>query len=397
MFKKLFPTLIAVILLISVVAITGNNNQYMAEKENSVSVSRVISENKEMRAVWVTYMDLDMRGTDMSYKAFIKKFQHIADTSKEKGFNTLIVQVRPFSDAFYTSQYYPYSHLLTGTQGKDPGYDPLKYMCHYAHKINLEIHAWINPYRIKLNDSPQKLSENHPYLNNQSMGVVYKGDIYINPSSNEGRTLIKNGVREIIKNYDIDGIQFDDYFYPTSSTAFDKKEYKEYVSSVGRGNEISLKSWRITNVNILIAETYSLIHNLKDEVVFGVSPQGNIRNNYDLYADVKSWCEKSGYIDYICPQLYYSLENPTLTFKDALNQWMELEFCQDVKLYIGLAGYKIGTDSDDGTWNKSSTILQEELKLVRKNNINGFMFYSFANLETKQASKEVNNLTKLLD
>lgn len=395
--KRILPAFIAIVLLVSAIAITRKN---ISENENkqaeTVSTTTKVTEKEELRAVWVTYMDLDMRNTDMSYKAFVEKFKHIADTSKEKGFNALIVQVRPFSDAFYESQYYPYSHLLTGTQGKDPGYDPLKYMCYYADKIGMKIHAWVNPYRVKINKSPKKLAENHPYLNNKSIGIEYNGEIYLNPASTDARELIKNGIREIVKNYDVDGIQFDDYFYPTTDAEFDKADYEKYVDKVGADKAISLQDWRTAQVNILIAETYNTIHSIKGNVVFGISPQGNIDNDYEMCADVKSWCSKSGYIDYICPQLYYSLENPALTFGDALTQWKNLEYCDDVELYIGIAGYKIGTDSDNGTWETSNTILRDEVQLIRKNNINGFMFYSFANLESEIAAKEVSNLVKTI-
>lgn len=393
--KRILPMIISVALLVAVIAVTKQNvTENKVSTTEPIQTSATIKQKEELRAVWVTYMDLDMQSTDMSYKSFIKKFKNIADTSKEKGFNTLIVQVRPFSDAFYESQYYPYSHLLTGTQGKDPGYDPLKYMCYYADKIGMKIHAWVNPYRIKISKSPKKLAENHPYLNNKNIGIEYDGDIYLNPSSTDARELIKNGIREIVKNYDVDGIQFDDYFYPTTDTEFDKSYYENYVENVGTDKAISLQEWRITQVNILIAETYNVIHSLKDDVVFGISPQGNIENDYEMCADVKNWCSKYGYIDYICPQLYYSLENPALTFEDALNNWLSLEYCEDVELYIGIAGYKIGTDSDEGTWQNSDTILSAEVKLIRKNKLNGFMFYSFANLESETAEKEVANLVK---
>ena len=394
--KRLLPSIIALVLLVSIVAISKDNPKNTTPTEPAKTTS-IVKDNKEMRAVWVTYMDLDMQNTNMSYNAFISKFKHIADTSKAKGFNTLIVQIRPFADAFYSSQYFPYSHLLTGIQGKNPGYDPLKYMCHYSHKIGLGIHAWINPYRVKISNSPKKLAKNHPYLNNKDIGIKYNNEIYLNPASNDARELIKNGIREVIKNYDVDGIQFDDYFYPTTDENFDKKSYDKYVSNVGAGKAISLQKWRTANVNILIAEVYQLIHRTKENIVFGISPQGNIDNNDDLCADVKSWCCKSGYIDYICPQLYYSLDNPALKFQDALNQWKSLKFSNNVTLYIGIAGYKTGTGSDDGTWENSDTILKKELELIRQNDINGFMFYSFADLEREPASKEVSNMVKLLD
>lgn len=384
-----FPLIITIITLCVIIAVTGSQDKPVSKKVSA-------EPKQEMRGVWVTYMDLDMQKTDMTYSSFKKKFNHIADEAKNDNFNTLIVQVRPFSDALYSSSYYPYSHLLTGTQGKNPGYDPLKYMCDYSHKKGLKIHAWVNPYRVRSTKS-LKLSENNPYMNNRELGVKVKEGIYYNPAIANVRKLIENGVKEIVKKYDVDGVQFDDYFYPTQSKSFDRAQYDEYVNSIGEQKTLSLEDWRIANVNILVAECYSLVHNIKKNVVFGISPQGNIDNDYEMYADVRSWCSKYGYIDYICPQLYYSLKNPALKFETALHNWTSLEYNKSVTLYIGIAGYKTGTDSDSGTWSYSDKILQEEVKLVRKSKLKGFMLYSFVNLESEQAAKEVSNLIEILD
>lgn len=392
--KKL-PLIISLAVLIGIIGFSGTriNNNFKVQKAVKTSSAGIIT---EMRGVWVTYMDLDMEGTDRSYNSFKKKFNYIADKAKSKNFNTLIVQVRPCSDALYNSSYFPYSHIISGKQGKNPNYDPLKYMCEYTHKIGMKIHAWINPYRVR-SSSKLKLSSDNPYKNNRSLGIKVGDGIYYKPALSNVRKLIENGIKEIVKNYEVDGIQFDDYFYPTSDESFDKKEYEQYCENVGIDMAVSLKDWRIANVNILIAECYSLIHNIKNEVVFGISPQGNIQNDYEMCADVNSWCAKSGYVDYICPQLYYSLKNPALTFERALKNWTSLDYSKDVTLYIGIAGYKTGTDSDGGTWNYSDKILQEEVKMVRKKKLNGFMFYSYANLESKKAAKEVSNLVEILD
>ena len=160
-------------------------------------------------------------------------------------------------------------------------------------------------------------------------------------------------------------------------------------------NALPLDEWRMNNVNMLVADCFEICH--KHGKLFGISPQGNISNDYGLYADVKSWCSKYGYLDYICPQLYYSLDNPALSFKDALNEWISLEYNDSVTLLIGLAGYKTGTDSDSGTWQDSEDILRKELKLIRKSKLNGFMLYSFADLQRDEAAKEITNLVKELN
>lgn len=383
------PIIISVCLLLVLVAISNIDREKQPEKKKaSEAIQTVAVSKEEMRGVWVTYMDLDMSGTDYTYKSFKAKFNKIADTAKKDKFNTLVVQVRPFSDSLYKSEYYPCSHILSGKQGKNIEYDALKYMVEYSHKIGLKIHAWVNPYRVKHKDGVA-LSKDNPYVKDKSLGVKIKGNIYLNPSLKKVRTLIENGVREIIKKYDVDGVQFDDYFYPTDKKSFDSKQYKSYKKK-HKENALPLDEWRMANVNVLVADCFGICH--KYGKIFGISPQGNIENDYSMYADVKSWCSQYGYIDYICPQLYYSLNNPALSFKDALYMWENLDYNKDVKLYIGLAGYKAGTDADSGTWKNKNNILKKELKLIRKNNINGVIFYSYADLLSKKAEKEVKNL-----
>lgn len=394
-FKNKIPLIVSIAALIATVAFSSLKDSNTTIQKKAVKTSSVKIE-KEMRGIWISFMELDMEGTDRSYKSFKKKFRKIADNCKKKKFNTLIVQVRPYSDALYNSKYYPFSHIISGTQGKNPGYDPLKYMCDYTHKIGLSIHAWINPYRIRSSDE-LKLSKENPYIKNKNLGVKVGKGIYYNPALPKVRKLIENGIKEIIYNYDVDGIQFDDYFYPTTKESFDKKQYVKYKDEVGEKNAVSLKYWRMSNVNILIAECYSIIHNNSKRIVFGISPQGNIENDYEMCADVYAWCSKSGYVDYICPQLYYSLNNPALKFNKALKNWTSIKFSDDVNLYIGIAGYKAGTDADNGTWKNSENILKQEVELIRKNNLNGFMFYSYKNLNDKICLKEINNLTDYLD
>ncbi|MGN1051002.1 MAG: family 10 glycosylhydrolase, partial [Acutalibacteraceae bacterium] len=155
--------------------------------------------------------------------------------------------------------------------------------------------------------------------------------------------------------------------------------------------------WRNNNVNKLIATTYEIIKNTNPNVEFGISPQGNIDNNKNLYADVKSWCEISGYVDYICPQIYFSLDNPALNFEDCLASWQNLNFAENVKLYVGLAGYKAGTNKDKGTWLDNDDILKNEYEITKDKNIDGIMLYSFEALENKTAKKELLNLKKVLN
>lgn len=400
-YKQLAPILIVLSVLICIVAVasykgqnsnTNSSNQSTNDTVNVFSVKQNTYNNEEMRGVWVSYMELTMENEkDKSQKRFTEKFEEIAENCKNLGYNTLVVQVRPFCDALYKSDYFPWSHILTGEQGKNPNYDPLKIICDVCREKNLNIHAWINPYRISTQNSPSELSENNPYVKDSSVGFKTQSGTYLDPSNENARRLIIDGIEEIVSNYDIDAIQFDDYFYPADMGSEDDAQYKEYIN--GCENEsMTLKEWRKANVNLLISEVYLRIHSIKNNVEFGISPQGNINNNDKLFADVQLWCTTKGYIDYICPQIYFSLDNPALSFEDSLQSWCELDFASNVNLYVGLAGYKAGTDDDEGTWLNDDNILAQEYNIICENEkANGLMMYSYASLFSDNGKKEMEN------
>lgn len=371
---------------------TNSSNQSTNDTVNVFSVKQNTYNNEEMRGVWVSYMELTMENEkDKSQKRFTEKFEEIAENCKNLGYNTLVVQVRPFCDALYKSDYFPWSHILTGEQGKNPNYDPLKIICDVCREKNLNIHAWVNPYRISTQNSPSELSENNPYVKDSSVGFKTQSGTYLDPSNENARRLIIDGIEEIVSNYDIDAIQFDDYFYPADMGSEDDTQYREYIN--GCENEsMTLEEWRKANVNLLISEVYLRIHSIKNNVEFGISPQGNINNNDKLFADVQLWCTTRGYIDYICPQIYFSLDNPALTFEDSLQSWCELEFASNVNLYVGLAGYKAGTDDDEGTWLNDDNILAQEYNIICENEkTSGLMMYSYASLFSDDGKKEMEN------
>ena len=406
--KKFAPVILSAVLLVTALAARAYSENGEVKPVSTSTMGTATNDNakveqnerstKEMRGVWVSYIELDMQNeSDKSESAFREKFKDIAITSKNAGFNTLIVQVRPFCDALYKSAYFPYSHILSGEQGVSPDYDALKVMCEICSELDLDIHAWVNPYRISTDSTPQVLSENNPYVIDNELGEETENGVFLNPANKMARKLIIDGVTEIVKNYDVDGIQFDDYFYPTQDSEFDNEEYAEYVDTVGAMNCMSIDNWRLANVNTLICDTYRAIHKISDDVEFGISPQGNIDNNAQIYADVKTWCICKGFVDYICPQLYYSLDNPALTFEDSLTAWSELDINKSVKLYVGLAGYKANSDADEGTWLYSNNILADEYKIaVNNEKVSGIMLYSYSALKDENASTEIANLTKAM-
>ena len=407
--KKIVPIIVSVIAMLSVICISSFTREKPPKKQNDINNIAALSSkatadtpesDEEMRGVWVSYMELSMENeSSKTQKAFEDKFTEIAQKCCESGFNTLIVQVRPFCDALYKSSYFPWSHILTGTQGENPQYDALQIMCDICKENNLKIHAWINPYRVSSNETPKKLSDNNPYIKNSEIGIKTDNGIFLDPSNETAQQLVCDGVKEIAENYDVDGIQFDDYFYHTEDESFDKKQYEAYIEKYGKKNSMNLDNWRMQNVNTLICKVYRTIKSVDSSVEFGISPQGNIGNNDGLYADVKSWCTCKGFADYICPQIYFSLENPALTFEDCLDSWTSLDFDENVKLYVGLGGYKAGNgEYDEKTWLLSDSILADEYDILRNNkSVRGFMLYSYNCLEDDTAKKEINNLINALN
>ena len=420
------PIIIAIILLIGSIytAMNIKNNQINNEPhdesstiETNTSVSSESNVSKpteneydykeldEMRGIWIPFMSLDMKVTDYSESAFKSKFDNIVEQSKAYGLNTLVVHVRPYGDSLYPSEIFPWSHLLTGTQGNNPGFDPLAYMVEKTHAEGLEFHAWVNPLRIQSKETPSILAENNPYnqwrndndTSNDDYVVDFDNGKYYNPAYPQVQAKIISGIREIVKNYKVDAVQFDDYFYPTQDPSFDKVAYDKYCSKINNGAvALSLQEWRTNNINTLISGVYSAIKDENNKVKFGISPQCNIQNDINMCADVYTWGSVSGYVDYLCPQVYVSFTHPTLTFDKSAKQWKDLVSNENVKLYYGLAVYKAGSDVDSGTWQGSSDILKQQIEYGRSLDSDGFMLYSWDYMNTEQTKEEVNNVVKIL-
>lgn len=369
----------------------------------------------EFRAVWITYIEFspNFQYTKYTKRQFQEKIDEMFDNVVLEDLNAVIVQVRPFGDALYPSDYFPWSGYITGEQGLDPGYDPLAYMVNAAHDRGLEFHAYINPYRIEdeskydllSDDNPAKvwLEDNDP--NNDRNVLLFNGKYYYNPARQDVKDLIVNGVREIVENYDVDGIHFDDYFYPTLGSKykknFDRKEYMDYkaTTKVLGQSVMKIDEWRRENVSSLIREVYATIKEVDKSVIFGISPAGNI-NNLRLkdrnYVDIDRWLSESGYIDYICPQIYWGFQHKTCPFKKTVKKWSSLIKVPDIKLYAGLALYKAGTE-DTKEWKTKDNIIARQVQYLRDSKYaEGFFLFRYDFLDSKRAQKEMKNLRKLL-
>ena len=279
--KEYYLLLIFLLLLIYIFIPSPN----IEEKKDEIS---------EKRAIFISYNELgnNLRGKDED--TMKKTINNMLDNIKNYGFNMVILQVRSFSDAIYYSDIFPSSRSVVNKEGDKLPFDILKYFIKKAHNKKLELHAWINPYRISNTVDTSLISPSnkaYEWLNTKEVAIIPDEGIYYNPASSLVLDLILEGIEEIIKNYDVDGIHFDDYFYP-NSTSIDSIEYKEAKDI---NNNLSLKDYRLSVISSLIRETYKLIKSYDKDILFGISPDGNIDNNYNSnYVDTKLFATKKG-------------------------------------------------------------------------------------------------------
>lgn len=304
------------------------------------------ADTKEMRGAWIsTVWNLDWPtvGAKNNEAQQKQEFITLLDKLQATGLNSVIVQVRPKGDALYNSSLNPWSDILTGTQGKNPGYDPLAFMIEETHKRGMEFHAWFNPYRITTSGTDvNALASNNMARKNPSWAIAYNNALYYDPGNPEVVNYLVETVAEVVKNYRVDGIHFDDYFYPSKSFN-DDTSYSKY------GNGINKDDWRRANVNTLIQKVNTKINSIDSSVSFGVSPRGIWKNAstdpagsatnggqsyYDIYCDSVKWI-KSGWVDYINPQIYWTFENSAAPYGTLVDWWAKQVKGTNVKLYIG--------------------------------------------------------------
>lgn len=352
-------------------------------------------EPEYVKSIWLTYYELSSLTKSSDENQFTKDVTSLIKQIKEYGFNTITVQVRPCADAFYNSKCFPVSAYFKGKEGSTLDYDPFMIICNIANENNIDVDAWINPYRVSQDNDISKLDENFYEKNIQYIVEVNK-KLFFNPAYEEVRKLIVSGVCEIVDNYKIKSIHFDDYFYPENCGEFDKKEYENSKS------DLNIDDWRRENVNKLIEETSKAINK---RVEFGISPASDIKSNYNkLYADVKYWI-KNGYIDYVCPQIYFGFKNEYQPFMRTVKKWIELTNQYDVKLYIGLPLYKAGKTDEYASNNKdiqnefvkSDNIIKRQITYIRKlDKIKGYYIFSYSSLNDEKSKNEVSNMLEVM-
>lgn len=346
-----------------------------------------------VKAVWMTYYELSSFTQDNDEQEFKKQISKAFKELESNGFNRVTVQVRPFADAFYNSDYFPVSAYCFKSQGSELLYDPLAIMTEAAHKYGMSIEAWINPYRVSSSTDFSELSDKNKAVEWKDTDnlIVCDSGIYFNPASSEVTKLICNGVREIVENYQVDSICFDDYFYPDTDKSIDESSYKAYTENSG---ELSLEDWRRENVSNMVKEVYSTVKSVNENITFGISPASDIENDRDsLYADVEKWCTSEGYIDYICPQIYFGFLNENQPFMKTTKNWIQMSDCT---MYVALPLYKAGKEDEfagDSGINEfvdnNNIIARQVTYLSKLESVKGFYIFSYSSLKDNDETKNL--------
>ena len=342
----------------------------------------------EFRGVWVATVDnIDWPSkgnyfSDSQKTEFIK----LLDMHQRNGMNAMIVQIRPATDAFYPSQYEPWSEFLTGKQGQPPipYYDPLEFMITETHKRGMEFHAWMNPYRAVFNIATSSIAANHITKIYPDWFLTYGDKKYFDPGNKEVQQYVTNVVKDVVSRYAVDAIHFDDYFYPYRIAG---KQFPDDVKFQQYGKGMNKDDWRRSNVDSIILMLSNAIKKENPKCQFGISPFGVWRNqdkdpvngsktngaqtNYDdLYADILLWL-KNGWIDYVAPQLYWEFGHKVAPYEILLDWWSKHTYGRNC--YIGLGIYRANSNT---AW-KDITQLPRQIEALRNTpNIQGMIFFS---------------------
>lgn len=359
-----------------------------------------IKEDEEIKAVFLSYIEINDYIKNTNQEISKSNIRKIINNIKSMNLNTIILQVRAASDAIYDSKIFPKSLYLVNNE-QASYYDVLAYFIKEAHKYNVKVIAWINPYRVRTTNNINTITENNPaykYLNTDT--IYIENGVYFNPSKKEVTDLIVRGVEEVLE-YKVDGILFDDYFYP--NTNIDEKDYQEYIKN---NDYVSPENYRLDIINNMIKKVYKKCK--EKNIPFGISPDGNIENNYNShYADIKTWLKSDEYIDFIMPQIYYGFYNSSRDYVNTLKEWESYIINNNIDLYVALAFYKVGQYDKyarDGSneWLMNDDIIMREILLSRNaKNYKGFSLFRYNNIFnedtfTNNTVKEIENLKKII-
>jgi len=379
--SKRLTWLIMGVLLLSMFSFTSLNVSASTDEDDSPK--------HEMRAAWistVTNIDLQPGMDEAEYRAWVES---TIEELERKNFNAVIFQVKPTSDALYPSELAPWSKYITGEeQGTDPGYDPLDIMLEITHDYGMELHAWINPYRVTMaSDSLDDLHEDNIAVKHPEWVVHHGSQYYLDPGIPEVQDYLIETVEELVENYDVDAVHMDDYFYPGVDFD-DEATYEEYGEDFA-----DIGDWRRDNVNELVRNLNLSIKEIKSWVQFGISPSGIWRNvsedptgsetdgqgHYDaLFADSRYWIQEE-LIDYITPQIYWSRDLAIASYSVLLDWWSNETKDYDVNLYIGMADYKVNNNFDEA-WENPRELPEQILDNRNNGEVKGQMHFTLRDI-----------------
>lgn len=370
---------------------------------NRVYAQQETPRPKDFHGVWVsTVSNIDFPSKPgRSAQEMRLEIDQWLDLFQTLRFNAVFLQVRPMGDAYYPSKIYPWSQFLSGKQGQAPdeNFDPLKYWIEQAHARGIQLHAWINPYRVTIGKrSLDSLADSNPAKLHPEWTFFHNDRYYLNPGIPEVRKLVVDGIIEIVENYDVDGIHIDDYFYPERKIDEDANTFQEYGKDFD-----NIEDWRRNNVNLFIQETKRAIDQTNKDVLWSVSPAGiwanksshplgsDTRGNqcyFDLYADVYTWI-KNEWIDAVIPQIYWEIGYKIADFDVLLKWWSDVVKDVDVKLYVGMAAYRLDPKSTKEAWQTTENFKRQLELLDSLEQPDGQVFFTAHSFKNKTMAYEL--------
>lgn len=366
--KKYIICILSVVLLLSSCTLNKEND------------SNFEVNNESFVGAWINYNEIsEIVNSVDNTEQLIMKINSILDILIKYNINNIFLHSRAFDDAFYSSNIFVKSKYACNKQNEF--FDILSVFVSCAHSKSIKVHAWINPFRISNQSDISKISSESfaykIYSNNEEIEklIICENGIYYNPVFLDVQKYVLTGIREIIDNYDVDGIHFDDYFYPTTDKNIDKNFYDEYCAN---GGMLTVEDIRRESVNTFISSVYSLCKSRN--LIFSISPSADIEKNYnEKYADIIKWSATMGYADYIIPQIYFGFEHGTMPFENCIDEWKNLN--SKVKIAVGLPIYKAGktdfyakTGSDE--WTLNNDVIFRQIQCIKQNNFDGYVYYS---------------------
>ena len=410
--KRVF--VLFVLLLVAVFFFFEFFNMSKEKEEPQITTANITTQTTEeiketkIYAVWLTYSEIGSFVKNKTESEYKETLETVFGNLKDNKINTVFYQCRAFCDSFYKSDIFPVSKYITANSNS-PAFDPFEIFLEKAEKYNISVHCWINPYRISYDAEFKNLPKNSParelYKADENTLIICDEGIFLNPATDEARALVLSGIREILKKYRVDGIHFDDYFYPETKEINDDELYKEYKK---QGGLLTITDWRRENVNVLVSSVYSFVKAHNENMIFSISPSADIEKCKNVFfCDVEKWCREEGFVDLIIPQIYYGFENEEMPFERVFKEWDELCGNPNIKLICGLAPYKCGREDKfagkgKNEWTENVNILSRQYEQALESPVwQGFSLFSysycFGDNVTEISKKEIKNLLYMVE